>query len=112
MIRSFNGRRVVSYWDILYRLKGDRRDAPRIEIERAGERYQVALRAGYDIRGPVEVWGRLAVQRPWTITTHPELEKRWPRRDYRGYIAELESKYPSGSSGREESRKNSIPTQR
>jgi hypothetical protein len=43
VICSFNGRRVVYYKDLLDRLEGDRRDAPRLEIERAGKRYEIAL---------------------------------------------------------------------
>jgi hypothetical protein len=203
VIRSFNGRRVVSSGDLLDRLKADRRDAPRLEIKRAGERHEVALsyqpactppaifsphgdlstggyfssvvvtrglmdfarsddelailiahqmahqildyrwsirirdaevqadrlslelalRAGYDIRGAGEIWERIAVQRPWMITTHPKLEKNsrgWLFHGHiaartllmPGIIAELESKYPSTATGSEGSRRSSISTQR
>jgi hypothetical protein len=201
VIRSFNGRRVISYLDFLDRLKADRRRAPRLEIKRAGERYEVALlyrpactppaifsphgalstwrylsqvvvtrglmdfvrsddelailiahqmahqiigerrvkrdvevradrlslelalRAGYDVRRAVEIWERLAVERPWMITTHPKLEKRLRQPAYHGHvaertllmpqiIAELESKYPSTAAGSDGSLRSSIPRQR
>jgi len=197
VIRSFNGRRVISYLDLLDRLKADRRRPPRLEIKRAGERYEVtlpyrpactlpaivsphaalstwrffsqvivtrglmdfvrsddelailiahemahqiigerrmsrdievradrlslelALRAGYDIRGAVDIWERLAVERPWMITTHPTREKNSRLQVYHGHvaartllmpgiIAELESKYPPTAAASGDSRRNSI----
>jgi hypothetical protein len=201
VIRSFNGRRVVTYHDLLDRLTGDRRDSPRLEIRRGGERYEVtlayrpactppatfspqgflwtegyssvrvtrglmdfvrsdeelailiahqmahaligyepmsrdveeradrlsleiALRAGYDIRGAVEVWERLAVQHPWMITKGLNPHRNWwgrPLVYHMGVaartllmpeiIAELESKYRSTATGSEDSGSNSVPTQ-
>lgn len=47
----------------------------------------LALRAGYDIRQAAEIWERLAVQRPWMITTEPDFENRRSKQVHHGYVA-------------------------